>query len=220
MSVVSYRIAQDFLKIEAIGMRGARHGDPSDPTYLRVYVTAADDINDIYEDVTMGPATAHKLWRAKTGTWVFELDPGVYQAGRRYTAQFRIQMTPGNDNVVRSSFTWNPLPEMPHDDNNTVVFGLLADFIGVPVANERIVVEQYRDFVALTRRTGLAEISSDAFGYWWVEVPRKALCRFVLGEQARVVLTPDQDRVSLSALPEWQPDVVGARLDSFGYPLP
>lgn len=218
--MVDYVVTQEFIRIEAIGMHGARHSDPADPAFLRVYVTAAEDINDVYEDIIAGPGTTDALWRLRTGKWALRLTPGYYSEGRSYTVHWRFQMTPGNDNVTRTTFTWKPIAEEPREETGCIVYGRLVDIAGAPMADARLIVERYKDSLTLTHRLGLFDLYTDSFGYWWVELERGGIYRLVFGEVAKTIQVPEQRRVSLSEIGELQLEAPGARLDKFGYPIP
>jgi len=215
-----YRIGQEFIKIEATGTRGAKHADPADPVWLNVRVTPSDDIEKVIESVIAGKdaESNKKLYKIQTGLWVFELTPGFYEVGKGYTCHFRFEMTPNNMNVVRKSFTWQPVPEQPHLPENCVIHGILQDVTGVPVSDQRLVIEQYKNFITLNHRTGQNTVTSDAFGNWMLELPRKALVRVVFGNITKVIEIPDKDRAALNEIPDFQP--AASQRDKFGYPFP
>lgn len=219
MSAPTYRLVQQFLRLEALGMRGARHGDPADPLKLQVVVSDADDLDVIVEQVIHGPSTEDKIWRLTTGRWAFQLDPGLYQSGKAYSARWRFEMTPGNVNVARQNFTWRPVPALPHDEGSCVIFGTMTDIAKMPVADARLVVEQYDDVITRSKRVGTVDVTTDAFGLWHLELPRKSLVRFVFGNLSKVIQVPELARAALHQLPDYQPmDIL--RVDRFGYPIP
>lgn len=209
-----YRIVQEFLRIEAIGMRGSRHGDPADPVALQVRVTLSSDIATVMEEVEVGA----QLYKLQTGLWAFQLVPSRYQAGVAYTVHFRYEMTPGNLNVTRKNFVWAPVPAAPRLSGNCVVTGALFDVGGAPVPEQRLVVEQYQSIVTLNERTAMNTIVSDAFGNWFFEIPHGALVRFVFGNVTKIIKVPELAQAALSSIPEFQP--TGVQTDKFGYPFP
>lgn len=216
---LTYRIAQRFYRIESVGMFGARHGDPADPIALQVVVTPGDNMDTVLDSVIAGPGTRNRLWRAAQGLWLFELLPGTLQPGGSYVANFRFSMTPGNSNVTRQPFVWDSAPPVPHDPANCVLYGTMRDMVGQPWSDGHFVLEQYSDYTTLNFRTGLIDVSTDAFGNWWVEVPRKALLRAVQGEKATLFIVPDQQSADYATIPEYQPAAT-VQLDRFGYPKP
>jgi hypothetical protein len=215
-----YRLVQRFLRIEALGMRGAEHGDLADPLVLVVKLTTADDLDTTLDEASMVTAGQTRLKRLRCGVWAFDLDPAKLQPGKSYSLRWRFGMTPENVNVVRSQFVWNPLPPVPSDPNQVVVHGTLADATGQPVPGARLVIEEFSDYATLSHRLSSSDIISDAFGNWHVELPKLALRRFILGEVSKIVRVPeDKVRVSLAELPSFQPkDIV--RVDRYGYPVP
>lgn len=244
-----YRIVQDFVNREALGMQGAAHGNPTDPLWLKIVISTADPTKlavdstfrgtppglakrdaivhthgepqqAIIEEAESGIPNRMNLWRLRTGTWAFTLDAARYKPGQLYVATWRFQMTPGNDNVVRQLFTWNAVPEMPHDPDTVIVYGLLADITGNPLPQRRIVVEQYSDIATLNTRVHSADVLTDIFGLWWIELKQGSVYRFILDDLSKVARTPKRGgRVPLSSLTAYQPtDIV--RTDRFGYPMP
>jgi hypothetical protein len=216
--MAKYRLAQRFLRIEAIGTQGARHGDPADPIVLQVVVTPADDLTTVTETLIAGPNTRNRLWRQGTGVWIFELDPGKYQAGRQYSCQFRFAMTPQNLNLVRQNFVWSPVPVQAHSPELCVLYGELKAMNGIPEPDGRVVVETYTDYATLNERTGLVDLTPDGFGLWYVELPRGSLARIISGDSIKLVQIPDQASALVSDLPGWQP--ASLEVDRFGYPRP
>lgn len=214
-----YRLVQRFKRFEAVGMRGAPHGDSADPVWLEVVVTRSDDADVVIEQVAMQTAGQDQLKRQRMGVWTFQLDPSKYEIGQSYTASWRFGMHPETSNVSHESFVWNPLPEVPDTPSECVLYGLLADSAGLPVANERIVMEEYRDYVTLSHRLGSLDLVSDVFGYWSVQLPYGTMRRFVLGDLSKIIQVPAKARAALGELPGFQPkDIV--RVDSYGYPMP
>lgn len=219
MSLV-YRIAQKFVRIEALGTRGARDGDPQDPTRLNCRTTFSDDTSKVVEDAYSNrPEDTSRIVRIQTGLWAFQLNPACYQPGSKYTLHFRYEMTPGNGNVVRKDFTWLPVEETPSLPANCIVYGTLVDVTGTPVSDARLIVERYSNLATLNHREAENAIATDAFGVWSIELPRKALARFVLGNLSKVVQVPDAPRSALSDIPEFNASS-SAIVDKFGYPYP
>jgi hypothetical protein len=96
----------------------------------------------------------------------------------------------------------------------------MVDGMGLPLSGGRIVVEQYDDVVALTKRKTAVDVTADAFGNWYIEVPRNAILRFVSGADIDIRKTPgDRSQVSFDELPVFQPDTI-VRKDRYGYPFP
>lgn len=218
MSAPVYRIAQEFLRIEAIGSRGARSGDPADPVDLEARVTLSSDITKIIEQAFISQKEdAKRLYRLQTGTWIFELNPSFYER-KAYTLHFRYAMTPNNVNVVRKNFFWQPTPDLPRSTDNCIIYGLLSDAAGIPVSGQRLVVEQYDNYVTLNHRTAQNVVESDTFGLWSIELPRKAIARIVFGNLSKVFQVPEKDRVALAEVPNYQP--AEKQKDKFGYPFP
>lgn len=216
---LTYRIAQRFYRIESVGMFGARHGDPADPLQLQVVVTPSDNATLVLDSVIAGPGTRDRLWRAAQGLWLFSLLPGSLQPGGSYTANFRFAMTPGNSNVVRQSFVWDSPPALPHDPANCVLYGTMLDMVGQPWSDGHFVLEQYSDYATLNYRTGLIDVNTDAFGNWWIEVPRKALLRAVQGEATTLFVVPDQATANYADVAPYQLANT-VQVDRFGYPKP
>ena len=220
MISLDYLVVQQFISLEALGMRGARHGDPADPLALTVAVTRSDNIKDVIETVIARKDTRDRLWRASTGKWAFKLDPRLYQDGAQYTVHFKFAMTPNNTNVVRQSFTWAAPMEAPHKSSHCLVYGSLQDMLGLPESDGRFVVETYSDFITLNQRTGLSDVVADIFGNWYVELKKGELVRFVFGEGATLVRVPE-DKITAEylSLKRYQPEDL-VRRDRFGYPAP
>lgn len=220
MLSLDYLVVQQFVQLEALGMRGARHGDPADPLYLQVVVTASDDITNIFESTIARKDTRTKLWRAACGKWAYKLDPRLYQDGKSYTVHFKFAMTPNNTNVVRQSFLWAAPMEGSNQPGRCLIYGSMRDMQGLPESGGRFVAETYSDFVTLNQRTGLEDVVADIFGNWYISLPKGELVRLVFGEGAILVRTPaDQDAAEYLSLKRYQPhDLV--RLDRFGYPTP
>ena len=217
---LDYLIAQRFIRIEALGTVGARHGDPADPLYLQVAVTRSDDITDVIEDVIATSSSRSRLWRAGVGKWLFRLNPALYQAGAKYTAHFKFTMTPNNTNVVRQSFEWNTPLQHPITPSHCLLYGGLRDISGFPESGGRIVVEQYSDFVTLNQRTGIEDVVADVFGNWYISLPKGSLVRVVSGSSSDLIQIPtNKDVADIVSLPRFQPrDLI--RKDRYGYPLP
>ncbi|MFA6132550.1 MAG: hypothetical protein WC869_00885 [Phycisphaerae bacterium] len=220
MLSLDYLVVQQFLAIEALGMQGARHGDPADPLFLQVAVTHADDIKNVVETVIARRDTRQKLWRAACGKWAFRIDPRLYQDGITYTVHFKFSMTPNNTNVVRQSFVWAAPMAKASMPGQCLVYGGMKDMLGLPESGGRFVAETYLDFITLNQRTGLEDIVADIFGNWYVSLPKGQLVRLVFGEGATLVKIPaDRDTADYLSLERFQPqDLV--RRDRFGYPTP
>jgi hypothetical protein len=215
MSNLVYRIPQEFIRIEALNTRGANQQDAADPIWLNVRTTFRDDVNTEVESVLAGQSD--QVWKVQTGLWLFQLTPGKYEAGKAYTAHFRFEMTPGNLNVARKNFVWQPIPDQPHDPDKCIIFGTLMDVAGVPVAEQKLIIEQYSNFITLNHRLAQNTIYSDSFGLWQLELPKNAIVRVVFGDLARVIKVPDQARVALGEIPDYQPE--SEQRDKYGYPL-
>lgn len=220
MTTPVYRIVQEFVKVQAIGTSGARQGDPADPVALEVVLTRGGDLSHEVERVRAGHTTTAKLRRLRTGSWLYEIPEAQLDIGISYTARWRYEMTPGNVNVVHTSFVWQPIPAVPADATNVILYGLLTDAQGAPLPGQRLVFETYEDPATLTRRTGQLQIVSDAFGIWMLECPKNTVYRIIFNELTRVVqVKTDRARVALSELPPYQPPSE-LQLDKYGYPLP
>jgi len=220
MSQVVYRVAQKFLKIEAVGTLGAAHGDPADPLRIDVRVTPWNDLTKIIEEAWSDrQADKKRIWKIQTGLWIFQLDPRFYETGKKYVIHFRYEMTPTNLNVVRQDFVWQPVVEFPRESSNCVIRGILTDITGAPVSGQRLVVETYKDYVTLNNRTGQNTVTTDAFGNWAIELPKDSLARFVFGNISQTVKIPtDVANAQLSSLPAYQLGDIAK--DMFGYPFP
>jgi hypothetical protein len=223
------RASHNFLRIEALGPFGpSGRSDLADPLKLEVRVTRADDLEDIIESgSTEGLSTTgggivqdpKKPFRLVTGVWAFDLDETKYLDNQQYVIHFRYEMTPGNLKVDRVQFTHRAVPVRARESDGCIVTGVVLDTLRRPLSEVSIILETYRDFITLSHRTATAEVRTDAFGSWWVELKQGQLIRFVLGELAKVIVVPDDPgRVSLSQIPDWQPADV--RKDKFGYPYP
>ena len=220
MAEPTYTLVKEFKRIEAIGMRGARHGDLSDPIDLNIRVTEGTDISAVVESMTREEGrSTNRLRRLQRGSWAFELNPALLEAGKYYTVHWSFQMSPGNDNVVRSTFVWEPVPPVP-SLGKTVIYGQLLNAASQPVPDTQLYLEEYRDYATLSRRLSQVTLTTDDFGIWWTELDHDKVVRFVLGEISQIVKTPsDKSRVALSELPTYQhTDIV--RKDAYGYPLP
>jgi hypothetical protein len=221
--VIKYTLAQQFLRVEAIGnygaaqreLRGGARDVPADPCALNLrLVRAADDT--VIDDITMG--STDRLYRINTGTWAYRLPLLLLQPGYKYIANFRFEMIPGALNVLRQEFTWQPVPQVPHESGNAIIYGLIEDTLGLPVANGELLVETYKDLATLNERTSQSTVRTDAFGLWWLEAPQGAKLRFVFGDISKVVEVPAQAQVALGEIAAYQP--AGAQRDKFGYPFP
>lgn len=221
----SYRLVQTFRRLEAIGSdpfnpsaRGGARNELADPVRLQLRLTLAGDPTQIVEERD-AQSVPDRIYRVSTGVWAYALPVAALQPSQMYTANFRYQMMGGNLQVVRQNFTFAPVPERAKQPNHCVLFGLLAGVDGLPFANERVVIEQYRDVLALNARVGTAEVRSDPFGYWWMELPVGTIVRIVLGELTKVIAVPNLDRAALAAIESYQP-AAPTNVDSFGYPKP
>lgn len=223
-----YRASQEFMRIEAIGPLNNAHADPMDPIWLHVRVTPADDLNTEIESAIMRGVAPNGVvvtdvakfpYRLSTGLWAFDLDPMRYQPNKAYTLHWRYSVQPGVMAVIRSNFVWQPVPQTPREADGCILYGTMSRGSGVPVPGARIVIEQFRDFVTLNHRVGSLDVMTDAFGAWWVEVPRNTIQRVIFGDQIRTVRIPDLASISLASASEYQPDIDG-RKDAFGYPMP
>jgi len=240
-----YRIAKRFARVEAMGNFGpnGRVNDLADPGTVMVQITDAEDVTNVIETgftvlpssnmevspvgwVLVSPpilasipgASANPPYRAATGIWTYDLTPARYQVGKHYSASWRYEMSPGNIKVDHFPFVWNPPPALPRDKANCVVNDSWIDMIGVPQNLKQIAVEFYVNNFAPANRRDVVYVQADIFGNWYIEVPRGAMLRFIIGELIRYIIVPDVYIVVLSSLPDVQPKDV--RKDSFGYPLP
>jgi hypothetical protein len=213
-----YRLTQDFYRIEAVGTRGTLSSDPADPVRLTVRVQDDADASEV-EAVVMEPNTRTRLYRAATGKWVFLLNRDVLQIGRSYTVKWHYEMIRGVENMARKSFVFDLVPEVPHSEDACIVAGNMKDLQGLPVADQKLVVEQYADIVTQTKRTSQQIVTTDTFGNWWIELPHGALTRFVLGELTRAIRVPKLAFSALGDIPELKLKQI-VRLDRFGYPYP
>jgi len=222
-----YRTSQEFIRIEAIGSRNEIQSDRADPVWLHVRVTPADDLSNEIESALMQGANPNGVnvteqakypYRIATGIWGYDLDEQLYEYGKSYVIHWRFAMQPQVMSVVRSPFIWQPVPQVPRDSSNCILTGVMSRVGGIPMSGARIIIEQFKDFVTLTHRLGSFEVTTDAFGNWWVEVPRGSLQRVIFGEQIRTIKIPDVSRISLKDVVEYQPG--DGRKDTFGYPYP
>ena len=209
-AVPVYRIVQQFLRIQAIGTRGTRTGDYADPVALEVVVDRGTGETPVeIERVNAATPGQTRLRRLRTGNWMFQVDPAKLDFGVTYTVRWRYEMQPGVVNVAHQSFIWNPVPDVPVDPDNVVLYGMLADTLGAPMSEHRLIMEAYEDPTTLSRRTGQTELATDVFGNWSVEVPK-----------GKIVQAPrDRARAALGELTPFQPrDII--RRDKYGYPAP
>ena len=217
-----YRIAQTFLNIQAVSTAGVRHGALADPVGLEVVLTrGAENLqHEIDRANAASAASQGRLRQVRTGNWIYQLDPAQLEPGVSYTLRWRFEMTPGNVNVDHQSFTWSPVPALPSSPENVVLFGMLADTLGIPATEKNLIMETFDDVVTLSRRTGQVELTTDVFGLWHVEVPRGKILRFVFNELSKLVEAPAEGgRVALSDLPDYQL-TDNVRRDRYGYPVP
>lgn len=218
-------LVQQFLDVGAVETAGAGHGKVRDPIALMVRVTKGTiddalklDLSDITIEEIHSTEIA-RLRRLRVGYWQFTLLPEVLELGATYTVHWRYEMTPGVVNVVRESFVWEPVPEIPHDPANIVIYGTLTDPAGAPVPDKTLVVEEYENPETLTHRTGQITVTSNAFGLWWIELPTGKVVRFVLGDISKVIEVPNSPASApLRDIPPYQPGDTAT--DRFGYPLP
>lgn len=214
--MATYRLVQEFLRIEAVGQRGSRHGDPADPTKLRVEVW--DDANKTLVEAVENRES--RLWKLVTGRWAFDLDEALLEPSKAYTVKWIYETINGSPNYARQAFVWRAVPTAAHTKEDCVITGALRDIQGLPVNDARLIVEQYRDIVTLTTRTQQQTVTTDVFGNWWIELPKGALVRFVFGDVSKIIRIPrDRDTIALSAVPELQVAKM-IRTDAFGYPVP
>jgi hypothetical protein len=187
-------------------------------------VTPAEDYTEELESFLLEGVDPHgvtvtstkKPFRLFTGTWAVELNPDLYQSGRQYVIHWRHAMQPKVLAVQRTNFVWQPIPKEPRSDG-CVMYGTVTRN-RVPVADAHLVVEEYRDYLTLTRRLSQIDISTDAFGNWWVEVPRNSIQRFVFNEESVAVFVPDDSCASLSSARRWT--ALDVPKDAYGYPIP
>ena len=213
-----YRVAQRFLKVQAVSTVGTRHGDFADPLSLEVVLTQGDTELD---RVVAASAGQTSLWPVRTGNWVYQIPAGLLTDGLPYSVAWRYEMTPNNINVRHQTFVWRPVPAVPRDTDKVVLYGLLADTAGQPMSDHRLVLETYADARTLTTRTGSLELTTDPFGIWHIELPKGQVVRLVFNELSKVVRLPaDTARVALSELAPYQPEQQSENLDRYGYPRP
>jgi hypothetical protein len=198
-----------------------------DPIWLHVRVTPSDDLQTEMESALMQGTDPHGVvvtelskfpYRLFTGTWGYDLDPMVYQPGKSYTIHWRYSVQPNVMAVVRSTFVWQPVPQLPREVDGCILSGVLSRGGGVPVPGARITIEEFKDFVTLNHRVGSVDVTTDAFGAWWVELPRNSIQRVIFGEQIRTIRLPDVAAIALKDAPDYQP--LDGRKDAFGYPMP
>ncbi len=211
-----YRVAQDFLRIEAVSTQGAQSATPADP--IALVVTVVDSVMDMVLE-TVQVTDTPRLWRTAVGRWIFELNPALLTPGKTYTVTFTYSMHPGTSAVVRQNVAWQPIPLVPHDAGFCVLTGTLLDIQGLPLSNQTLVIEQYDDIVTLTRRTRQATVRTDAFGLWFIELPHDAIVRVVFNDVTKVIRIPRIATTALGSVPSLQLKSL-VRVDRFGYPLP
>ena len=216
MSEPVYCIPQEFIRIAALDTRGTTQSDPSDPNWLNVRTTLFNN-TDAIEDIVYSPS-CKQIRKVQTGLWLFYPNCGMYTTGQQYVCNWRFAMTPGNLNVARKNFTWNPIPEWPRNPEHCIVYGMLSDAAGVPVAGQAIVIEKYNNYVTLNNKTGENRVISDTFGYWQLEMPQNSIVRIVFGDLIKVISVPEINRAALSDIKEYQPRK--EQVDTFGYPYP
>lgn len=224
MTAPRYRLAQRFVRLEALSSlpadpaaRGGPRNEPADPVAMQVRLTLAGDASQIIEE--QDAKACSRIYRITTGVWAYEPATELLKPNELYTANFRYQMIGGNLQVIRQNFQFFPVPERPVQPGYAVVFGTLAGLDGLPFSNERVIVESYKDVVSLNQRISTAEVRSDPFGLWWMELPIGTLVRFVLGELSKVITVPNVDRAALAGIESYQP-AASTDVDSFGYPKP
>lgn len=222
----TYITTEQFNRIEAV--HGGRV-DPADPVWLHVRVTPAEDLHNEIESALIQGAAPHgnhishpdkHPFRISTGTWGYAISPELYEPGKLYTVHWRYSMSPDVMNVSRNNFIWNPVQAQPHCEENCLIYGVMTRN-NIPVAGARIVVEQYKDFVTLNHRTAQIDVTTDAFGYWWLEVPANTLQRVIIGSVSKTVRVGADCAGSAAAfkdLPEYQPE--DGQKDPWGYPYP
>lgn len=215
----TYRIAKQFRRIEAVGMRGTNHGEYANPIDLQVYVTKGTDLKAVVDRVKMSDRSP-RLRFLRLGHWMFQLDPALLQNNEVYTVHWKYQMLPGVDNYSRDTFVWNELPQQPFDEDGCVIYGKLSDALGMPLPNQIIVLEEYGDYASLTDRSSVMEFASDIFGLWSAELKKGGIYRFVFNAESKTVQLPlGKARVDIDELPSFQArDIVSK--DAFGYPHP
>lgn len=216
---MNYVIVQRFLKIEAIGTWGANNGTPTDPIRIAPYVTPSSDLTTrIEQRDTQCTADKDLIYRVGVGYWAMKLNPALYTPGLSYTVNFKFWATPSNVNVIRQNFIWDPLPELPRNDRHCIVYGTLNDVSGLPVSDENLVVEKYKNIVTLNEREAQYSVRTNSFGIWSIELPIGALVRLVFGNITKAIQVPDLSRAALGEIPDYQPAV--HQRDKFGYPFP
>jgi hypothetical protein len=214
MAAPTYTLYQRFYRIEAVATRSAQHGQPADP--IRLQVEIKNSLGEVVEVVSPGP----RLRAVRQGVWLLELDEAILTPTASYSAYWQYEVIPGVRNTIHQGFTFRAVPETPYDVGNVVLFGQLRDASGLPAGFQSLVIEDFKDFGTLTQRLSATDVTSDAFGNWWYEVPQNKTLRIVLGTLSRIVKTPaGKSRVALSELPAYQPGSI-VRRDRFGYPVP
>lgn len=236
------RISKRFARVEAQGAFGAQGtvNDLADPIAVMVRITDAVDVTRVIEEAFTAlphggaPApgniiselpitsytgvTGNVLYRAATGIWTYDLSPQLYQDGKSYSISWRFEMTPGNLKVDHAPFVWNRPPTRARSDDRCLISDNWYDMLGVPQAQKAVHIELYQDNFNPAKRRDSAQVQTDVFGNWWVDLPRNALIRFIIGDNARQIIVPDEMSATLSVIPEVQPADVNK--DRFGYPLP
>lgn len=217
-------LVQEFLRIEAVGSqvgtvqinsRGGGRDQRADPVALNVVLTDDADPARELDNLTLSNHLS-RLYRVVTGVWAYEVPSALLQPAHQYTVRFRYQMAAGALNVVRQSFQWDLQPVARN--GGCILHGVLTDVQGLPVANQKLVVEQYADMATLNHRTSTQTVHTDPFGLWWIELPKAALVRVVFGDVSKVIVVPNTDAVALKDVPPAQ--LEGIRTDPFGYPMP
>lgn len=218
-----YRATQDFYRIEALV---TARNDPADPLWLNVRITPADDLTNEIESALVDGAQPHGVvvtqnsrhpYRLFTGTWAYDIDQALYEVGKQYTIHWRFSMQPDVLNVVRTNFVWQPVPNTPREPTGCILSGVVTRN-RVPVAGARVIVEEYKNFLTLNHRLTTVDVTTDAFGYWWIEVARGSVQRLILGEMIEAIKIPDQPCISMADAPRWSADDLPK--DQFGYPVP
>lgn len=214
-----YTIVQEFLKIEAVGTWGASNGTPFNPIRINAYVTASDNLGvNVESRDTINNNDAPFLYRVANGRWALKLCPELYQQGKSYTVGFRYWATPENVNVLRQTFIWSPVPSLPRNSDNCIVYGHLKDLAGLPVCDQILIVEKYKNLVTLNERETQSTVKTDAFGLWYIELPTSAVFRIVFGNLSKVIQVPFKTMSALSEIADYQP--APSLRDKFGYPFP
>lgn len=225
---MKYRIFKQFVRLESIGPYNEVFSDIVDPLWIHVRVTPADDAAREIESALMENAPSHGIsvterskfpQRIASGIWYYEINPDLYEVNKTYTVHWRVSMQPSVMNVLRTNFTWRPIPEKPRDAENCVVYGSAQHQSGYPLPNVRVCAERYNDPLSLTVCESRLFSATDAFGYWWFELPRGSIQRFILGDFVRTIVVPDRDCVAFKDADEFDEEL-GYPIDPFGYPYP